>query len=150
MIGTKYFIFILNGRQYAMKLYAVEKVVRSSEMLPVPENIDFLMGLINMEGRIIPVFDIRQRFNLPSREIDLNDRFIISHTSGGTIAFIVDEVQGIVEFPDNQIHKANKIFHKMEDFIEGVWESGEKSILIYNVDKLFPACQLPTDTSGDQ
>lgn len=135
----QYFVFRLDEQRYALKLEAVEKVVRVVELISVPESINYLMGLINVEGRIIPVFDIRTRFRLKPREIDLEDRIIISPTSTGVIAVIVDEVQGIADFKKDDIRDAKDIYPNMDIFVEGVWRSGDDTVLIYDVDKLFPS-----------
>jgi len=134
----KYFVFKLDEQKYALKLKSVEKVIRVVELISVPDSINYLLGLINVEGRIIPVFDIRKRFRLHSREIDLEDRIIISPCSTGTIAVIVDEVKGIVDFNTKDIRQSGEIYPNMDLFIEGVWKSGDETILIYDVDKLFP------------
>ena len=69
----------------------------------LPEGQDFLHGLINMQGKIIPVINIRKHFYLPVREMDINDRIIISHASEITVAFVVDMVdfRGIWTFVFN-------------------------------------------------
>jgi purine-binding chemotaxis protein CheW len=135
---NKFFVFRIDSQRFAIRLENVEKVIRAIELIQVPESLDFLIGLINMEGRILPVFDLRKRFLLPSKELDIDDRILISSANTGTIAVIVDSVEGIVEFSPQQIYSAKSIFPKMDQYIEGVWKDGDDTAIIYDVDKLFP------------
>ncbi|MBF0452986.1 MAG: purine-binding chemotaxis protein CheW [Candidatus Magnetomorum sp.] len=134
----QFFVFRIDSQRFAITLDRVQKVIRAIELINVPESLNFLMGLINMEGRIIPVFDIRQRFLLPPKEMDIQDRILISSSSRGTIAVIVDDVEGIVEFSPYQMCSAGEIFPNMEHYIEGVWKDGDNTAIVYDVDKLFP------------
>jgi purine-binding chemotaxis protein CheW len=136
--NNQFFVFRIDARRFAIRLDNVEKVIRAIELIQVPESLDFLIGLINMEGRILPVFDLRKRFFLPPKELDIDDRILISSASTGTIAVIVDSVEGIVEFSSQQIYSAKSIFPKMDHYIEGVWKDGDDTAIIYDVDKLFP------------
>jgi purine-binding chemotaxis protein CheW len=135
---NQFFVFRIDSQRFAIRLENVEKVIRAIELIQVPESLDFLIGLINMEGRILPVFDLRKRFFLPQKELDINDRILISSAKTGTIAVIVDSVEGIVEFSSQQIYSAKSIFPKMDQYIEGVWKDGNETAIIYDVDKLFP------------
>jgi len=136
--NNNFFVFRLDSQRFAIRLENVEKVIRAIELIQVPESLDFLIGLINMEGRILPVFDLRKRFFLPPKELDIDDRILISSANTGTIAVIVDSVEGIVEFSSQQIYSAKSIFPKMDQYIEGVWKDGDDTAIIYDVDKLFP------------
>jgi len=136
--NKQFFVFRVDTQRFAIKLESVEKVIRAIELINVPESLSFLMGLINMEGRIIPVFDIRKRFNLSPKELDIHDRILISSSSRGTLAVVVDEVEGIVSFSSHKMYSASEIFPNMDQYIEGVWKDGEKTAIVYDVDKLFP------------
>jgi len=136
--NNQFFVFRIDSQRFAIRLENVEKVIRAIELIKVPESLDYLIGLINMEGRILPVFDLRKRFFLPSKEMDIDDRLLISSAATGTIAVIVDSVEGIVEFSSQQIYSAKSIFPKMDYYIEGVWKDGDDTAIIYDVDKLFP------------
>ena len=75
-LADQYLIFILDQKRFALGLSGVDKVIRAVELNPLPDNQDLLLGLINMQGRIIPILNIRKHFYLPSREIDVSDRII--------------------------------------------------------------------------
>jgi purine-binding chemotaxis protein CheW len=135
-LTDQYLIFILDEQRYAMGLSRVEKVIRAVEMNILPEGQDIILGLINMQGKIIPVINIRKHFYLPSSELKISNRIIISNTSKLTVAFVVDTVEGVVEIPKERVNEAQKIFPKLEQYIEGVGKLNEDTVLIYNVENL--------------
>ena len=134
---NQYFVFSLDGQHYAMEISLVEKVIHAVELIHLPGTAEFLLGIINMGGKVIPVANIRKRFNLPDHEMNLDDRIIISQISRRKIAFIVDHVQGIVEFSQEQVDEVHQIFPEMERYIEGVGRFNDNTVLIITVDKLF-------------
>lgn len=90
-------IFTLNQQRYALHLSRVERVVPIVEINGLPKAPEIVLGVVNVEGRIVPVLDIRKRFRLPERDLDLSDRFIIARTPGRVVALAVDAVTGVVE-----------------------------------------------------
>ena len=136
-MSSQYFVFGLEDQRYALSLATVLKVIRAVELTSLPEAPENLLGLINLGGEIIPVLDMRKRFHLPNREIDLNDRIIICKGSARTIAFVADMVEGVVEFASEEVDEAVHILPKMEDYIEGVGKLNDDTVLIYDLDRLF-------------
>ncbi|MDM8548650.1 chemotaxis protein CheW [Desulfobacterales bacterium HSG2] len=140
-----YFVFTIENQRYAVTLSAVEKVIRAVELIPLPSP-DILLGLINIREKIIPVVNIRKRFCLPVREVDIDDRIIISRVSSRTIAFIVDTVEGVVSFSQDQLDEGGQIFPEMEHYIEGVGKINGDTIIIYNINKLLSARDIEGET----
>ena len=136
-ISSQYFVFGLEDQRYAMSLGAVLKVIRAVEFTFLPEAPENLLGLINLGGEIIPVLDIRKRFHLPNREIDLNDRIVICKGAARTIAFVADVVEGVVEFAPEELDEAVHILPEMDHYIEGVGKLNDDTVLIYDLDSLF-------------
>ena len=71
-------VFTLDERFYAIRLSAVSRVVRAVEITPLPKAPPIVIGVINLGGRIIPVVNIRRRFRLPERELELTDQLIVA------------------------------------------------------------------------
>ena len=135
-LTNQYLVFTIDEQRYALGLSGVEKVIRAVQLDPLPEGQEMLLGVINMQGQIIPVLDIRKKFYLPHSEMDISDRIVISRTSKTTFAFIVDTVQGVVEIPKEEVREAQKIFPNLEQYIDGVGKLHDDTVLIYNVDNL--------------
>ncbi len=137
MVASHYLVFTIDDQSYALGLEDVEKVVRTVELTLIPEAPEVLVGLINISGRIIPVLDIRKRFHLPPRDMDIQDRVIVLRTSSRTIAIIANRIEAIVEFTQEEILKGRKILPDMEGHVEGVGKLKDNTVLIYDINKLF-------------
>ncbi len=126
--------FALEGRNYAVGLAAVERIVHVVEVAPLPKAPEIVLGLINFAGRIIPVVDIRQRFRLPQKEVGLYDQLIVARTSRREIAFIADEVAGVIECPEAEITAAEKIVPGLE-YLSGVVRLKDGLIFIHDLER---------------
>ncbi len=135
MKGTlKLVIFILDGQKFALHLSSVERVVPIVEITQLPKAPEIVMGIINLRGQIIPVVNIRKRFQLPIRETNLADKLVIAQTSRRAIAILVDAVHGVIEYPEQNIITAEDILSNME-YIGGVVKSIDGMVLIHDIDK---------------
>jgi purine-binding chemotaxis protein CheW len=85
----------LEGQRYALRLEAVDRVIRAVAVTPVPETMGFVLGLVNLAGQLLPVISLRACLGMPDRPIRPEDQFVIAGTSRLTLALVVDEVEGL-------------------------------------------------------
>lgn len=135
MVHTfKLVVFALDTQKFALHLSSVERVVPIVEITHLPKAPDIVAGIINVQGRIIPVVNIRKRFQLPMKEMDLTDKLIISQTPKITTAIIVDAVYGVTEYPEQKVITSRKVLPGME-YVDGVVKSDDGMILIHDLDR---------------
>lgn len=127
-------VFALEDQRYALHLSAVERIVRAVEMTPLPKAPEIVIGVINVQGRIIPVFNIRRRFYLPEREIELSDQLIIANTARRTVALVVDTVDGVIERLSEEVTPADQVLPRIE-YVEGIVKLENGLVLIHDLDK---------------
>lgn len=127
-------IFSLDEQSYALHLAAVKRVVRLVEITPLPKAPEIVLGVVNVQGEIIPVVNIRKRFGLSERDMSLADQLIIAGTSKRTVALVVNSVISIIEYPEQDLISAEKILSGIE-YVEGVVKFEDGIILIHNLDK---------------
>jgi purine-binding chemotaxis protein CheW len=127
-------VFSLEGGRYGLALSAVERVVRAVDITALPKAPDIVSGVINLQGRIIPVVDVRKRFRLPERPLDLRDQLIVAHTSRRAVALVVDAVAGIVECPERDVIAAEGIFPDI-GHVEGIVKTKDGMVLIHDLDQ---------------
>ena len=127
-------VFTLDEQRFAIRLSAVERVVRSVEITPIPKVESIILGVVNYQGAIIPVVNIRKRIRLLEKEIGLNDQFIICRTSAHTVAFPADSCEDVVAYLEREIVEADKILPDLEH-IEGAVKLQDDIVFIYNLDK---------------
>jgi purine-binding chemotaxis protein CheW len=129
-----YVVFVLDGQRYALYLSAVERIIRAVEVTPLPKAPEIVLGIINMQGRIIPVVNIRRRFRLPEREMDLSDQLIIANTTKRSVALVVDEARGIIEQAQEEVVPAEVVLPGVK-YVEGVVKLEDGMILIHDLDR---------------
>jgi len=127
-------VFALEDQRYALHLSAVERIVRAVEMTALPKAPEIVIGVINLQGRIIPVFNIRRRFHLPEREIELSDQLIIANTARRTVALVVDTVDGVIERLSEEVTPADQVLPRIE-YVEGIVKLENGLVLIHDLDK---------------
>jgi purine-binding chemotaxis protein CheW len=133
-MNNKYLVFLLDEQRYALRLSAVDRVVRMVCITPVSTAPDILLGIVNLEGRVVPTVDVRQRFNLPKREISPSDRLIFARTERRYVALVADTVMGVIECSDDSLISADRILPGLRH-VEGIIKFEDGLILIHNLDK---------------
>ncbi len=126
--------FVLDDRRYALHLEVVERVIPAVEITPLPRAPEIVLGLINLKGMIVPVLDIRRRFGLPHREMELSDHFIVARTSRRTVALPVDSAGGVIQVFDKELTEATDILPALE-YVEGVVKLKNSLLLIHDLEK---------------
>ncbi len=96
-------VFTLEEQRYALYLPVIERVVSAVEVTPLPKAPDIALGVINIQGKVIPVVNIRRRFGLAERQIDLSDQFIIANTSTSTVVLVAYTFSGVIEFAEGKL-----------------------------------------------
>ncbi len=130
-------VFSLDEPRYALPLSAVERVVRAVEITPLPNAPEVVQGMINVQGRIVPVVNIRELLHLPAREIYCGDHFIIARTQLRTVALVADYVAEIRECTGSEMVSAGETLPFVE-YIKGVAKTEDNLILIYDLDLFVP------------
>jgi len=132
---TQLLVFSLDEQRYALRLDTVERVVRAVEVTPLPDAPEIVLGIINVQGRIVPVISMRHCFRLQEKEICTSDQFVISSTARRTFALAADAVLGVVECPAEEVVPALEILPRMER-VEGVMILSDGMILISDIDRI--------------
>jgi purine-binding chemotaxis protein CheW len=126
--------FNLDDQKYALLLSSVIRIIRVVEITRLPEAPEIVLGVINMHGLIMPVFDIRKRFHLAQREMQLDDQLIIAHTLPRTVALLVDSVNDVIEISEEKIIAGENILPGL-DYIEGVVKTEDGMVLIHDLEQ---------------
>lgn len=126
--------FDLDDQHYALPLSTVARIVRVIEITPLPKAPEVVLGVFRLQGRIVPVFDVRRRFRLPRRDIRLSDHLIVGHTRNRAVALVADSVGGVLERSEKEVTAAQAILPGLE-YIEGIAKLEGGLILIHDLNK---------------
>ena len=132
----KYLTFHLAGEDYAIEIKYVTEIVGLQDITEVPDLADYIRGVINLRGKVIPVIDVRLRFLLQPKEYDSRTCIIIIHLLGTSVGLIVDEVSEVINIPSEQIDAPPKTMRGTKSrFIQGFGKIGNKVKMILNIDR---------------
>lgn len=96
-------VFRLDGERFALPLDQVEIALRRVSFTPVPDAPPWVIGVIDLHGRVIPVTDLRQRLGHPAKEPHLDDRLLVMSLAERTFALVIDEVTEVLELQGSAV-----------------------------------------------
>jgi purine-binding chemotaxis protein CheW len=132
---TAFVVVRLDARRYAVALAAVERTVRAVEVTPLPHAPAVVLGAINLQGRVLPVIDLRRQFRLPERPVGLSDWFLIAHTARHSVGLVVDEVEGVTERHEADVVPSAEIVPGLKH-IQGTLKLDDELVSILDVEGL--------------
>lgn len=125
-------VFMLGDQRYALLLHAVDRVVRMVSVTPLPEAPDIVLGVVNIQGRVVPVINMRRRFHVPERKVALTDRLVIARTARRPVALVADAVLDIIAWT---APVAAEDVVPGAKYVEGVVKLEDGLIFIHDLDK---------------
>lgn len=123
--------FKLDDQEYALKTVDVVQVTRMVAMVRPPRASEFIEGMFNLRGKVIPVINIRKLFGLPTKIYDLNTQLLIAQSDAHTLALAVDVVSEVLALPATSLEAPEQIGVQNE-YLSAVGKIGSRLILILN------------------
>lgn len=144
---AQYLTFRLGEEVFAIEISKVREVLDFTTVTKVPRMPEFLRGVINLRGSVVPVVDMKLKFALEKTEKTVNTCVIIMDIAldgGQTIlGALADSVQEVVELEPDKIEPAPRIGTRLKtEFIKGMGRQGDRFVIILDVDKVFSASEL--------
>jgi purine-binding chemotaxis protein CheW len=127
-------VFTLSDQRYAIPLSAVERAVRVAYVTALPKAPGIVLGVVNVQGRVIPVIDICQRFRLPTRPLAVTDQMLIAHTARRPVVLVVDAVTGVFDYSEQDVVSPQDVLPDIE-YVAGVVRLEDGLILIHDLDR---------------
>ena len=151
-----YLSFSLEGEDYAVDVANVRDVIDDTKITRVPRTPDFMKGVINLRGGVVPVIDMRMKFGLPVTEATVDTCIIVLEVeSDGEASFIgalVDAVRAVFEMSPDEIEETPSLGMRADtEFILGMGKQGDRFIMILDVDTVFSTSELVSiNTPGNE
>lgn len=135
--------FILGNEGYGVDIQKVQEINRILEITRVPRTPEFVMGVINLRGNVIPVINLRQRFGLPLKDNDKNVRIIIIEVQNKIIGILVDAVSEVLRIPASTIEPPPDIVAGVDSkYIKGVGKLQDRLLILLDLDKILSHAQM--------
>ena len=135
--ASKYLNLLLENENYGIKISYVIEIIGLQKITPLPEVPDFVKGVINLRGKIIPVLDVRLRFNLPEKDYTDRTCIIVVNVEDNLAGLVVDQVSEVIKIPDTEIQPAtNLVGNTRHQFIKGLGKVSDSVKILLDINKL--------------
>ncbi len=134
---TQLVVFALDQEEFACDINNVGEVLKMVRITPLPRSIEFVEGVINLRGEVIPVIDLRKRFNMEVVERTAESRIIIVEVDDRMFGLTVDSVSEVARLPNDHIQDAPaQVAAGRSHLIMGVGKMDNRMLIILNIDQL--------------
>lgn len=133
--------FKLDNQEYALNIANVVQVVRMVALTRPPKAPDYMEGMFNLRGKVVPVINIRKRYGLPSKPHDLDTQLLIAKANGRMMAITVDVVSEVLTLPTSSIEPPEQIGPEME-YLSAVGKVDDRLISILDPNTLLTNAEL--------
>lgn len=131
--------FWLGGEKYGMDILTVQEIIRYIDTTPIPNMPDFIKGVTNLRGTILPVLDLRTRFGMPPGNYETSELAIILIVYIGIkqVGVIADAIADVIFLPKSAISPPPDFPTLVDaDFIQGMGEVRDEMVILLNIDKI--------------
>lgn len=131
-------IFKIDNVEYGIDILKVNEIVRLQSITKLPNTPEYVEGITNLRGSVIPIINLRTKFELPKKENDDETRIIVVNLKDKSLGIIVDEVAEVVTVNDEQIDKTAAISNQISDeYVYGVAKLENRLIILLDLEKIF-------------
>jgi purine-binding chemotaxis protein CheW len=145
---NQYLTFILDGEEYGVPILTVRGIQGWEKTTPIPNSPDYVMGIINLRGEVVPIVDLRKRFSLETIPYGAHTVVIVVKIGQAdkqrTVGLVVDAVADVHDIDNEDIRKTPEFGEQINnDFVKGLGLIDEKMVIILEIDELVDWQQVP-------
>ena len=145
--SSQYLTFHLGSDTFAIDVTNAKEILDYANLTHIPQTPDYMLGVINLRGSVVPVVDMRLKFGLPAIEATKDSCFIVVEVEIDedliTVGALVDSVSEVVEIRSDQVEPPPRLGTKLNNsFIQGMGNLGENFVIILDINKVFSAEEL--------
>ena len=148
-LAGKYLTFALADEQYGIGLLKVREVVAMMDITAVPRVPDFIRGIINLRGQVIPVIDLRARFAMPAAERTPKTCIVVAYVGEMEIGLVVDHVLEVLELSEGQVDEPPSLGAGVDTrFILGIGKANDAITILLDIEKVLGRDAIATVRSA--
>jgi purine-binding chemotaxis protein CheW len=145
--------FKLGAEEYGVDIDQVQEINRMVSVTHVPRAPQFMEGVINLRGQLIPIIDLRTRFGMPRAEHTKNTRIVVTEIAGKRVGMVVDSVSEVLRVPTGQIEDAPEMLSGVDtEYIRGVGKVEDRLIILLDLARVISVAERREleSTEGEQ
>jgi len=134
--------FRIGTEFYALDIMRIKEIIRPQRLTAVPKAPAFIEGVINLRGAVVPVVDLRKRFDLPSTDLDRRTRVLICALAGKIIGLIVDEVAEVRRYTRKEIQPSPQFLKgRGSEFFLGVCRRDDQLVMLLDLERILSSAE---------
>lgn len=142
-LGGKYLTFTLNEEEYGIEILKVTGIIGMMDITPVPRTPEFVVGVINLRGKVIPITDLRIKFDMPTQEITKLSCIIVVAVENLEMGVLVDSVSEVMDINGANIEDAPSFGTEVDtEFILGMGKKEDKVMILLNIAKVLTGDEI--------
>lgn len=134
---NEFLTFMVGDEEFGITIQLIQEIITMQGMTPVPDSPEFMMGVINLRGDIIPVFDFRKRLSFDEREYDAKTITLVAKVMDKKIGIIVDRVSEVIGFKKEEINDAPQIDQIPGDYLIGIGQKEKRFVFLLKIKEIF-------------
>ena len=133
----QYVVFRLGIEDFGVEINKVKEIITYRETTQIPGSGEFMEGIINLRGQVIPIFNLRRKFGFPAVQHSRSTRIVVVETYDDTVGMVVDGVSEVLVIPGNAIEEPSSLITSGidSDYLSGVAKLEDKLVMILELDK---------------
>jgi len=140
----KFLTFTVGKEDYGLEIYHVTEIIGIQKITEVPDMPDYVKGVINLRGKVIPIMDVRKRFKFAERAYDDRTCIVVVHINETSLGLVVDTVKEVSDIPEKDIQPPPEIAEgNRQFFIRGLGKVEEEVKILLDAEKLLTKSELP-------
>ena len=129
--------FSTGDEEFGVDILRVQEIIRTMAITKVPKAPEFVEGVINLRGKVIPIIDLRRRFGLQSKAHDKHTRIIVIEINTMIVGFVVDSVSEVLRIPASTVEPPPPVVAGLEsEYISGVGKLEDRLLILLDLDRL--------------
>jgi len=141
--GGKFLTFFLAGEEYGIEILSVHEIIGMMPITSVPGTPEYICGIINLRGKIIPIVDLRRKFGMESKAQTSETCIIVVHVQGVEVGTVVDRVSEVLSIAAGEIEPPPSFGKDVNtDYILGIGKSQSKVKILLNIDRVISSDQI--------
>ncbi|WP_409343032.1 chemotaxis protein CheW [Paenibacillus sp. MBLB4367] len=138
--------FTLADEQYALNIHKVKEIIKVPPITKMVNAPSHMLGLVNLRGALLPVFDLRRSFGLPPEDHSDESRIIVVETNRRDVGILIDQVTEVLKVPSKEIEAAPSHTGKADSrMISGIYKNGERFVVLLDIDRALRENELPQE-----
>lgn len=136
--GNQFVTFAIGNEEYGISIHSVQEISRLKDITPLPNTPNYILGILNLRGHVIPIIDPRLKFGLSAQEYSKSAVIIIFESLGKTVGMVVDRISDVLTINKENIEDTPTMAMDIDtQFLSGVGRTGERFIIILDVESFF-------------